>query len=65
MTREEFKIMAHGQFAIMNTEGTINKTEMKNFVEGALFAFDICHKKRKTEQTDKKDESCSSSTNII
>ena len=44
MTREEFKIYAHGQFAMMNVEGTINKSDMKTYVEGALLGFDTLKK---------------------
>lgn len=40
---------------MMNIEGTINKNEMRTFIEGALVGFDLCQREASTfkiENTD-------------
>lgn len=43
-TREEFRLMAYGQFAYSRRSETLTKKEMDLFVEGALFAYDIAQR---------------------
>lgn len=50
MTREELKIMAAGRFAMMNIESTIDKNDMRIFIEGAIAGFDLLTKSKDTEK---------------
>jgi hypothetical protein len=45
-TREDFKMMAAGQFTMMSIENTIDKANLKIFIEGALFAYDLIRKEK-------------------
>ena len=44
MTREEFKRLAAGNFAL--SKPTIDAKEMETYVDGAIFAYDSMNKKR-------------------
>lgn len=46
MTREQFKLMAAGQYAMSNIEGTIDKDKLLIYVEGAIFGWDLALKEQ-------------------
>lgn len=49
--REEVKLMAYGQYAAQNIEGTIDKNEMILFSEGVLFGYDLASEETRKEST--------------
>ena len=56
MNRDTFKVMAHGQFVITHRGESLDPKIMQEYVEGALFAFDMLTKKSKeTKQEEKLD----------
>lgn len=44
MMREDFKLLAYGQYAFSRRCETVVKKDMDLFVEGAMFAFDFLAK---------------------
>ena len=44
MDREIFKTLAAGKYAMSNLEGTIDKSQMLSFVDGATYAYDLLKK---------------------
>jgi len=48
--RETFKILAYGQFAYTHMQDTIDKDQMRIFVDGAIWAYDLAKKKEIEEK---------------
>jgi len=44
MDRDTFRTLAAGKYAISNLEGTIDKSHMLSFIDGAIYAYDILKK---------------------
>ena len=47
--REDFRIMAYGQYAFSRRGDTMTKKDMDLFVEGSLFAFDYVIKMKQQQ----------------
>jgi hypothetical protein len=44
LSREEFKILAYGQYAYLNIGQTIDRDRLDTYVQGALFVWDMINK---------------------
>lgn len=44
LSRENFKILAYGQYAYLNIGQTIDRDRLEIYVQGALFAWDMLNK---------------------